>query len=402
MRFVKRAALAAVLTLSATQAFAQVKIGALYPFSGGLALLGDESFRGLEIAIEERNAAGGLKGQKLEIVKGDAVEPNQAVGEARRLTSVDKVPVIFGTYSSSLSIAATQVAELAGVPYFELGAISDPITERGFKNVYRTNPTARDFASRMVDAVSEAIAPALGVDAKSLKVAIIHEDSLYGQTVAGYQTARAKEKGVNVVETLPYSAKSVDLTPVILRLKTAGAEVVLQTSYQNDTVLFFRQMKEQGFKPKAMIGAGGGYSLRDTMLAIGAENMEGALNVDFTQFRTNPKAAPGIDTFVKKYQAKYGTAPRSGHSLANYMGALVFLDAMEKAADLKAASIRASVMKVDVPVGATATGWGAKFAESGQNGRAVPFLMQWQGGELVTVFPADAAVAKMKVGIGAN
>lgn len=402
MRFVTGAALAAALTLSATQAFAQVKIGALYPFSGGLALLGDESFRGLEIAIEERNAAGGLKKQKIEIVKGDAVEPNQAVGEARRLTSVDKVPVIFGTYSSSLSIAATQVAELAGVPYFELGAISDPITERGFKNVYRTNPTARDFAARMVDAVGEAIAPALGVEAKSLKVAIIHEDSLYGQTVAGYQTARAKEKGVTIVETLPYSAKSVDLTPVILRLKTAGADVVLQTSYQNDTVLFFRQMKEQGFKPKAMIGAGGGYSLRDTMLAIGAENMEGALNVDFTQFRTNPKAAPGVDAFVKKYQAKYGTAPRSGHSLANYMGALVFLDAMEKAPDLKAASIRTAVLAVDVPVGGTATGWGAKFAESGQNSRAVPFLMQWQGGELVTVFPADAAVAKMKVGIGTN
>jgi len=402
MRFAMRAAMAAVLSLSATQAFAQVKIGALYPFSGGLALLGDESFRGLEIAIEERNAAGGLKKQKIEIVKGDAVEPNQAVGEARRLTSVDKVPVIFGTYSSSLSIAATQVAELAGVPYFELGAISDPITERGFKNVYRTNPTARDFASRMVDAIGEAIAPALGVDAKSLKVAIIHEDSLYGQTVAGYQTARAKEKGVNLVETLPYSAKSVDLTPVILRLKTAGADVVLQTSYQNDTVLFFRQMKEQGFKPRAMIGAGGGYSLRDTMLAIGAENMEGALNVDFTQYRTNPKAAPGVDEFVKKYQAKYGTAPRSGHSLANYMGALVFLDAMEKAPDLKATSIRTAVMAVDIPVGGTATGWGAKFAESGQNGRAVPFLMQWQGGDLVTVFPADAAVAKMKVGVGAN
>lgn len=402
MRVLTRAALAAVLSLSASQAFAQVKIGALYPFSGGLALLGDESFRGLEIAIEERNAAGGLKGQKLEIVKGDAVEPNQAVGEARRLTSVDKVPVIFGTYSSSLSIAATQVAELAGVPYFELGAISDPITERGFKNVYRTNPTARDFASRMVDAIGEAIAPALSVDAKSLKVAIIHEDSLYGQTVAGYQAARAKEKGVNLVETLPYSAKSVDLTPVILRLKSANVDVVLQTSYQNDTVLFFRQMKEQGFKPKAMIGAGGGYSLRDTMLAIGAENMEGALNVDFTQFRTNPKAAPGVDSFVKKYQAKYGTPPRSGHSLANYMGALVFLDAMAAAPDLKAASIRSAAMKVDIPVGGTATGWGAKFAESGQNSRAVPFLMQWQGGELVTVFPADAAVAKMKTGIGSN
>jgi branched-chain amino acid transport system substrate-binding protein len=179
------------------------------------------------------------------------------VGEARRLTSVDKVSVIFGTYSSSLSLAATQVAELAGVPYFELGAVSDPITERGFKNVYRTNPTARMFANRMVSAVAEAVAPALGVDPKSLKIAIIHEDSLYGQTVAGYQQARAKEMGLNVVETLPYSAKSVDLTPVILRLKSAGVDVVLQTSYQNDTVLFFRQMKEQGFKPKAVMGAGG-------------------------------------------------------------------------------------------------------------------------------------------------
>lgn len=402
MNILQRAALAALVLVSATPASAQVKVGALYPFSGGLALLGDESFRGLEIAIEERNAAGGLKGQKLEIIKGDAVDPNQAVGEARRLTSVEKVPVIFGTYSSSLSLAATQVAELAGVPYFELGAISDPITERNFKNIYRSNPTARDFANRMVDAVIDAIAPALNVDFKTLKVAIAHEDSLYGQTVAGYQTARAKEKGLTLVETLPYSAKSVDLTPVILRLKSASVDVVLQTSYQNDTVLFFRQMKEQGFKPKAMIGAGGGYSLRDTMVAVGAENIEGALNFDFTQYRTNPKAAPGVDTFVQKYQAKYGTAPRSGHSLANYMGALVFLDAMAASPDLKAASVRAAIMKVDIPVGGTATGWGVKFNEAGQNTRATPFLMQWQGGELVTVFPAEAAVAKMKMGVGTN
>nr|PZN43307.1 MAG: amino acid-binding protein [Pseudomonadota bacterium] len=404
MKVLIKAALAAGLALSAAPSFAQdtIKIGALYPFSGGLALLGDESFRGLEIAVEERNAAGGINGRKLEIVRGDAVDPNQAVGEARRLTSVDKVSVIFGTYSSSLSLAATQVAELAGVPYFELGAVSDPITERGFKNVYRTNPTARMFANRMVSAVAEAVAPALGVDPKSLKIAIIHEDSLYGQTVAGYQQARAKEMGLNVVETLPYSAKSVDLTPVILRLKSAGVDVVLQTSYQNDTVLFFRQMKEQGFKPKAVMGAGGGYSLRDTMQAVGAENMEGALNVDFTQFRTNPKAAPGIDEFVKKYEAKYGMAPRSGHSLTNYMGAKAFFERRAAAKTSTCPAIREAVMAVDVPEGTTATGWGAKFDESGQNVRATPFLMQWQGGELVTVFPPEAAVAEMKTGVGAQ
>jgi branched-chain amino acid transport system substrate-binding protein len=211
------AVLAAIFLASAASAWAQesLKIGALYPFSGGLALLGDESYRGLEIAVEERNAGGGIKGKQLQIVKGDAVDPNQAVGEARRLISVESVPVIFGTYSSSLSFAATQVAELAGIPYFELGAISEPITERGFKNVYRSNPTARDFGNRIVDVVIEAIAPALNTDDKALKIGIIHEDSLYGQTVTGFQTARAKEKGLNVVETLPYSAKSVDLTPVM-------------------------------------------------------------------------------------------------------------------------------------------------------------------------------------------
>lgn len=400
------AALIAALALAAPGASAQQKtlrLGALYPFSGGLALLGDESYRGLEIAVDERNAAGGLKGMRIELVKGDAVDPNQAVGEARRLTSVEKVPAIFGTYSSSLSLAATQVAELAGVPYFELGAISDPITERGFKYVFRTNATARDFANQMVDSVSDAIAPALNVDAKTLKVGIIHEDSLYGQTVAGYQQTRAKEKGLKVVETLPYSAQSVDLSSVILRLKGAAVDVVLQTSYQNDTVLFFRQMKDQGLKLKAIIGAGGGYSLKDTAQAIGFDNMEGALDVDFTQFKTNPQAAPGIDAFVKTYQAKYGTPPRSGHSATNYMGAKVFFDAIEKAKDLSGDAIRTSVLQVDVPMGQTVTGWGAKFDEkTGQNTRAKPFLMQWQSGELVTVFPEAAAVAKMKLGVGTN
>lgn len=403
MKRVLGATLALGIAMSASAAYAQsVKVGALYPFSGGLALLGDESFRGLELAIEERNASGGLNGKKLEIVKGDAVDPNQAVGEARRLTSVEKVPVLFGSYSSSISLAATQVAELAGIPYFEMGAISDPITERGFKNVYRTNPTAKDFANKIVDAVTDALAPALKADPKSLKIAIVHEDSLYGQTVTGFQVARIKEKGLTLVETLPYSAKSVDLTPTILRLKSAGVDVVLQTSYQNDTVLFFRQMKEQGLKLKGIVGAGGGYSLRDTMEAIGAANFEGALNVDFTQYKTNPAGAPGIEDFVKKYNAKYGSAPRSGHSLANYMGAKVILDALSGAKDLSGANVREVMMKVDVAAGKTATGWGVKLNDKGQNERASPYIMQWQKGELVTVFPKEAAVAEMKVGVGGN
>jgi branched-chain amino acid transport system substrate-binding protein len=336
------------------------------------------------------------------MIKGDGIDPNQAVGEARRLISVGGVKAIFGTYASTLAFAASQVAEQSGVPYFELGAISDPITERGFKYTFRSNPTAKIFASAMVDSIVDVVAPALNAKAKDLRVAIIYEDSLYGTTVSGFQKERAKEKGLNVVEVMPYSKSIVDMSSLILRLKGAKVDVVLQTSYQNDTVLFFRQIKEAGLKLKAAIGAGGGYSMKETVDAVGAANIEGALDVDFTQYNTNPKAAPGINEYIKKYQAKYGTPPHSGHSLANYFGAKSFFAAINKAGSMDKDAIRTQVMKLEIPIGTTETGWGFKLDAKGQNTRCTPLLMQWQNGKLVTVFPSAAAVAAYKTGVGSK
>lgn len=390
-------ALAAATVTGAAQA-SDLRLGALYPFSGGLALLGDESFRGFELAVERRNAEGGLLGQQIQIVRGDAVDANQAVGTARRLTSVDNVKAIFGSYASSISFAATQVSELAGVPYFELGAISDPITERGFEYVFRSNPTSKGFADRTIDVIEQIIAPGLGVDPKDLRIAIIHEDALYGTTVAEYQVAAAKAAGLNVVEVLPYSAKAVDLSSLLLRLRGARAEVVLATSYQNDTVLFFRQMGETDWRPKAIIGAGGGYSMQDTVNAVGADGMHGVFDIDFTQYLTNEAGAPGIGAFVQAYEKKYGTPPRSGHSLANYAGALMFFDAIQAAGSMEPAKIREAVLALDKPMGSYPTGWGAKFDNNGQNTRGLPSVMQWLDGKLTTVFPPDAAVAEPVVG----
>jgi branched-chain amino acid transport system substrate-binding protein len=400
MKFAKTLGALALAVAGATGAAGaqDLRLGALYPFSGGLALLGDESFRGFELAVEQRNAAGGLLGQKIAIIKGDAVDANQAVGTARRLTSVDRVQAIFGSYASSISFAATQVSELAGVPYFELGAISDPITERGFKYVFRSNPTSKSFANRTLDVINEIIAPGLNVKPQDLRIAIVHEDALYGTTVAKFQVEAAKAAGLNVVEVLPYSAKAVDLSSLILRLKGANVDVVLQTSYQNDTVLFFRQMQEADFKPKAIIGAGGGYSMQDTVNAVGADNMHGVFNIDFTQYLTNEAGAPGLSAFVQAYEKKYGMPPRSGHSLANFAGALMFFEAIQSAGSMDPEKIRAAVLALEKPLGSSATGWGAKFDQNGQNTLGVPSLMQWLDGKLTTVFPPEAAVAKPVVG----
>ena len=401
MKSTRRLALGLVaglsLGLSATAAQAEVRLGALYPFSGELAVLGDESWRGLELAVEERNAAGGIKGEKIVLMRGDAVDNNQAVAEARRLISVSGVKAIFGTYSSARAQVASQVAELARIPYFEMGAVSDSITERKFRYLFRTNPTARKMAERSIDMVVNAVAPGLGVEPGALNLAIIHEDSLYGTTVGRYQTELAKAKGLKIVETLPYPANIVDMSSLVLRLQAAKADVVLQTSYQNDTVLFFRQAKEANYRPRAIIGGGGGYSLRETMMAVGQDVMEGVLNVDFTQIATNPKAAPGIEEFTAAYRAKYNMEPRSGHSLGNYVGAKVFLDAIASAKSLAADDIRAAAAAVDVPDGTTAEGWGVKFGADGQNERAYMMGLQWQDGKLVTVFPPEAAISEIRL-----
>jgi branched-chain amino acid transport system substrate-binding protein len=375
-----------------------VKLGALFPFSGPLAVLGEESFRGLTMAVEEVNQNGGiLGGRQIELIKGDAVDPNQAVSEARRLISVADVKVIFGTYSSSLAFAASQVTEQAGVPFFELGAISDPITQRKFKYLFRTCPMASNFGVNSIIALKEAVAPVLGVPAGSLRVAVIHEDGQYGTAVAAGQVEQAKKEGINIIEVLPYSLASVDMSSLVMRLKGAAIDVVLQTSYMNDTVLFFRQAQEAGFKFKAAIGAGGGYSLNDSYAALG-EAMEGALDVDFTQMNTNLAMAPGLDVYQQTYKAKYGVEPNSGHSLTNYFGGKAVLDIIDKAGSLDKDAIRNQAVKTDIPSGNSVTGWGVKFDETGQNVNANTYLMQWQDGKLLTVWPDKAAVTKIRLG----
>jgi branched-chain amino acid transport system substrate-binding protein len=378
----------------------EIRLGAIFPLSGGLALLGDESFRGLELAAEERNAAGGLLGRPIRLVKADAADPTQAVTELRRLLTTERVAAAFGTYASDLSFAATQVAELEGLPFFELGAIADPITERGFRNLFRLCPRASDFARDSVGLIPEALAAAWSTPADALRIAILHEDGLYGQTVSSLQESQIRARGLTQVEKLGYSARSVDLVPMLQRLRAVGADVVLHTGYQNDIVLFYRGMRGAGWRPRMVIGAGAGYSLTDTAQSIGPE-FNGTLNVDFTQFAVNETTAPGVQAFAELYRRRYGSEPRSGHSLANHVGARLVMDALQRAGGLERDRIRAVLMATDVTVGTTANGWGARFDEKGQNLRAWPLVAQWQGAKLLTVLPPEAAVAPLRPVLGA-
>lgn len=370
------------------------KIGTVYPITGNLALLGGESFKGVEMAVEEINENGGIDGKQIKLVNGDATDTDAAQSEVNRLISKEDIEVIVGTFSSGLSTAASEVAERNGALFAELGAVADSITDRGYKSVVRTNPAASFFSVQHMKFIEEVIAPNLGKDVKDLKIAIAHEDSSYGTTIAVEAEKIAKEKGYNIVSIQSYSSTSNDLSPVILNLKKAEPDVVIAVSYINDAVLLANQSKELGFDPPVIIGSGGGHTLEDFKDAVG-DLSEGIFNIDFPQFAINTEFTPGLEEFVAAYEEKYGKKPSSGHSLANYMGFKVIAEAIDNAGTTDPAKVREELLKIKEEPGTTVTGWGVDFdEETGQNKAATTYVMQWINGEHVTVWPEESAVAE--------
>ncbi|MCF8104463.1 MAG: ABC transporter substrate-binding protein [Desulfohalobiaceae bacterium] len=369
-----------------------LKIGALYPRSGSLALLGEESWRGAEIARLEKNRQGGINGQTIEFINADGPTPSAARSEAERLIEQKNVGIILGTYSSSRCMAATEVAARKRIPYFELGAIAVPITDRGYSTVYRTCPNASYFSKSQIDFLIDFYSKEIGKKPSELKVSIAHEDSDYGTSVADSFSEYADEKDIPVISIEPYSANSSDLSSVIFRLKQKDPDIVVLVSYAQDAILFSRQAHELQFDTQ-LFGTGGGHSLSSLVDALGAENVEGVLNVDFTQYEVNKDFTPGLDKFLELYKETFNEPPRSGHSLANYMGANVLFEILEATGgSLDPSKIAKVAEKMDKPQGRTATGWGVKFSDKNQNLRANPLVTQWRDGKLVTVWPEGAAV----------
>ncbi|MDB5999908.1 MAG: hypothetical protein JWP52_1607 [Rhizobacter sp.] len=386
---------ASAFLLSPLHAQTVWKIGALYPVSGPLALLGTENLNGARIAVEMINEKGGIAGNKIELVTGDASTPDKAQSEAERLASLENLKVITGTYSSGLSYAASQVVERKGGIYWETGGISDGLTKRGFKNYFRVVFTASQNGQLAANVAKDVVAKKLGKDPKDLKVMVIHEDSDYGTSVAQAAEARAKELGFKLGSRTAYKASTTDLSPLVLRMKADAPDVVIASSYANDALLIQRQMKQLGVNVSAFIGTGGIYGLPSFAEGLGTAvngifDTEGSAGVNAASL--SPESAKQLADFRKRFQAAYGKEP-SYVGTQGFVGTYLLLDnVLRKAGSLDPDKVREAAVAVDVPNGGTVLGWGVKFAgESdpmrGQNVRAFPVGQQWQNGKLVVVSP---------------
>jgi len=369
-----------------------LRIGAMFPVSGTNALLGEESWRGAQIAAELRNRAGGVAGKAVELVFADVPDVNTATSESRRLVFNKNIKIALGTYSSSLCLAASEVFARTGNTFVELGAVSEAVTDRDYDRVFRFNPTAHTMAELHMKFIKEFLAGKLGKDLKDLKVLMVHEDSSYGQSIVELARSEAANIGLKHFDAEPYSAKSTDLSSTVLRMKNQQPDIVLAVSYAADAVLLGRQIRDNNLKLGAFIGTGGGHSLANFQKALGSA-ADGVFDVDFTQVHVNREFAPGIDDFLDEYRSRFGEEPASGHSLANFTGTNLLLDILESTGgsddpDLFGPAAHA----IKRASGSTAAGWGFELNDHNQNTLGTMNVMQWNGTKLETVFPPEAAV----------
>ena len=378
-----------------------IKIGALFPFSGSLALQGRNQFRGLEIAKEMQNERGGLWGKKIEFVKGDAVDPKKAMTECERLISVEGVKLICGTYSSSRAYTASAVAEREHVIYWEGNAIADELTTRGFKYLFRPTVKGSDYGICTIPFIEKVVAPKLGRDPTDLRVATVFEDTLYGTITSSAFVEEAVKHHFNVVGSFSYSAaKAQDFSPMILRLKTTEPDILFIVPYVKDFILFWRQVRDLDLNIPIVIG-GGTVGEAGVVEGLGRD-VDYVFNAYPPQF-VNPEALlpntrTALEEFEKRYAQKHGESPPPPLAITGFSaGVVLFQHVLPKAGSLDSEAVRKAALELDIPEGGIPLAFGVKFAppghpHAGHNLSAFAIIQQYQDGKRYVVWPEKYAL----------
>jgi branched-chain amino acid transport system substrate-binding protein len=380
------------------------RIGTILPLTGPQAKNGIKNFDGIRIATDMVNDEGGVLGKRVVLVSADAPDPQAAASEANRLITHEKVTAIMGTQASSLSMAATVVAEKNKIFYLENEGVSSQITERGFKYTFRTTFDGNMMATQIVDYTAEFLAPRLGKKAQDLRLAIVHEDGGFGTSTGTGLKNRAKTLGLHVVLIDTYSAKSVDLSGLVMKLRQAKPDIVLTASYINDSILLHRQVKELKFEGR-IIGSTAGQGNPDFLKALGKDaNGVIAFGIPSEISVENLTAQQKKDAseFVRRYKASHGGEHPNPTSFVGFAGAwILYKFILPKAGSLDPEKLRLAALSLDVPPGQGVLNWGIKFAgpnekNAGQNLYATPGINQWQDGVLKLIYPREVATADLK------
>jgi branched-chain amino acid transport system substrate-binding protein len=371
---------------------ATVKIGNIEPMSGPSATLGKQGKAAREMAVEEINAAGGIKsldGAKLELLYADSEsKPEKGVAEAERLINTEKVHVLTGCWNSAVTYPTTAVAERYGIPFVVPVSVSDKITDQGFKNVFRI--AAKDsWWTKDQFAFLKDLQTEFGTKVETL--AFVYENGDWGKGFATQWKKLAETAGYKVVMDEPYPSTTTDLSPVVQKIKRANPDVLMVVSNAADAILLTNTIAEYKVKVKAIIASGGGHADPSFLKAVG-KNAQYIF--DIVEWETDVNK-PGAKEANDKYKAKNGEN-LTGEAVDAYLAMYVIKDALERAASLEPAKIREALAATNLSSGpGMIVGYDAvKFDATGQNENASPVLVQigdmGKGLERITIWPKNA------------
>jgi branched-chain amino acid transport system substrate-binding protein len=267
---------------------ADIVMGVALGLTGQCAAIGQQALRGVEAAVADINAAGGVNGEKLVTEIGDdACDPKQAVNVANQLVSKE-VDYVIGHLYSGATIAASDVYADEGILMMTGSATAPQLTERGLTNVFRA--AGRDDQQGTVAA--ERIVEAY----KGKKVGVLHDKGAYGKGLADEVIRTLATHGIEPAVSDAINAGEQDYSAVISKLKTAGVDVLYYGGYYPEAGLLLRQARNQGYDLQ-IIGADG---LQATDLwAIAGDAANGTL---FT-FTADPSTNPGAKTANETFKA---------------------------------------------------------------------------------------------------
>jgi len=378
-----------------------VRIGALFPISGPGAMYGQWSNNALEIARDMINERGGLWGKKIEIVKGDAVDPKAAISEATRLITNEKIQLITGTNRSPLSVPASEVANRNKVIYWEGSCEADRITGRNLDYVFRPFVRSSTKAIPIVDYCEKVVAPALKKDPKDLRIAIAFDQGDAGVDSSNAFIDLAKKHGLKIVIALPHDGSSLDFSSDVMRLKATRADFLYFATYLDTTAVFWRQARDLDFNiPGGCCGTGAVDGLHNILKGPEVDywlDCEGP-SIIGTSFLSE-KSRSNISELRSRYRAKYKDEVPYIAILTFGHAMILFEDVLPRAGSLDPEVVRKAAMATDIPEGGTIFGYGVKFyppghPQQGQNERVFAVLTQYQNRKMVTVWPQKVQVSK--------
>jgi branched-chain amino acid transport system substrate-binding protein len=318
---------AVALTLSAAgckKASDTINIGGIFPLSGPVAVYGVEARKGIELAIEEINAAGGINGKKVNLIsEDDTGNPEITVNAYRKLTSQDKVNVIIGSLTSGCTIAITSLAQAQKVVLVAPAATAEAVTDAG------------DFVFRacFIDPFQGTVGGAFSATTLGAgRAAILYDngnDYSVGLTenfVAAFQKA-----GGTIVALESYITGDVDFNAQITKIRAANPDVVYLPDYYSTVALVAKQLRAQGIN-SPIVGADGWDGLTEN---AGDEVLNGFYSNHYASDSTETK----VVNFVRDFTAKFGTVPNAFSALG-YDSMYLVKDAIAKAGPADSTAIK--------------------------------------------------------------